>query len=696
MKPGARLSLLIACAAVLAVTSFAHADYPATPFEPSDNVQDPGNIPSEFGGGSCGPLDANCYVSLPATVTPNLQQVTNAGNTTTNSILVVTTGDSERVMGIRNSDTVFVPSYGVDMPIMGAELGTSTKYGTTFPAGLLSLGDGHGLVAEIVSLPLTEYRALYLPDADGTFAISVNGVGADSAGNIALPLAVSITGTSSDTIYSAGLSGTGVGDLDAGNNIFLGVNAGNGATNAAYSLFLGNAAGQGGTDTSYAIFFGDHAGYGAVNSNSANFIGTYAGYQASYAVGSNFIGQNAGYQATYAEGSNFIGPSAGYGATNAAQANFFGNNAGYGAENATYSNFMGTQAGQAAENADHSDFIGYYAGYNAVNAPNSIFIGSSAGSGDGVDNTASNTGDSCDDPYLCYSILLGPQTSTGTFSNSIAMGAYATNTAANQIMIGSSTRRIEEMVFNGGAGNTCSIVAGTGISCSSDKRLKTNIEDLSSSTLDDLLQLRTVTYNWKSDPRGDTMIGFIAQNLQQYFPELVSRNADGMLAVNYAGMTPILTKAIQEMNLNITDLTNLGRENTWRDSLIEWFADARNGIGDFVAERIHADRADLRELCLDDVCVTKDELRALLDGAAEASSHDDSDDDAQGDESEETVDNTADDNTPAETEETEEPATPTEEENETDDTGDTTEDSVPEDTSAVEGQAADDTVDISL
>ncbi len=36
------------------------------------------------------------------------------------------------------------------------------------------------------------------------------------------------------------------------------------------------------------------------------------------------------------------------------------------------------------------------------------------------------------------------------------------------------------------------------------------------------MNLQTVTYNWKTDPNGDPMVGFIAQNLEDYFPQLVT------------------------------------------------------------------------------------------------------------------------------------------------------------------------------
>jgi hypothetical protein len=184
----------------------------------------------------------------------------------------------------------------------------------------------------------------------------------------------------------------------------------------------------------------------------------------------------------------------------------------------------------------------------------------------------------------------------------------ATNTDSNEFMIGSTTRRIETMVFNGGVGNTCAINAATGITCSSDERLKTNITDLSLDSLEKVSTLRTVTYNWKTDPTGKLMIGFIAQDLQAQFPELVSQNIDGMLSVNYAGMAPVLVEAIREMNLNVTQIADMTRENTWRDALIAWFGNTANGIENFIAGTIRA----RSQVCIDDVCINKEQLQAIL------------------------------------------------------------------------------------
>ena len=180
-------------------------------------------------------------------------------------------------------------------------------------------------------------------------------------------------------------------------------------------------------------------------------------------------------------------------------------------------------------------------------------------------------------------------------------------------MIGSDlfpSMRINELVFNGGTGNSCSLVIGSGLSCSSDQRLKTDIHDLPTDTLSAINQLRTVTFKWVSgsDTESDH-IGFIAQNVRDLFPELVTENKDGLLAVNYANFAPILAEGIKELDLKIQNINTIATaQGMSQPGLIAWFANIANGITDFFAETLHAQH----EICIDDVCVTKTDFQNLL------------------------------------------------------------------------------------
>ncbi len=356
------------------------------------------------------------------------------------------------------------------------------------------------------------------------------------------------------------------------------------------------------------ILIGEEAGADLVSGASgSNFFGPYSGYQALNAGFSNFFGGNAGALATDASESNFLGYFTGRQATNATRSNFFGSYAGYQASNASESNFVGYQAGQSAQNASNSIFIGSNAGFSATNAAYSIFIGQNAGALDSVDNTS-----------LGASILIGKDTSTAGYSDSIAIGAGATNTASNQFMIGSAGSPIDEMIIVGN-GASCAIDnniygdGSTGLNCSSDERLKTNITGLSS-VLETLQNIETVTYNWKANPNGNQQIGFIAQNLEQYFPEMVREGHDGYLQVNYATMTPILTKAIQELDLKLVDIQTLSDE-TFLSRMRNWFADAGNGITKFFAKEIYTEQICVAKSDGTDFCINGDQLESVMNGS---------------------------------------------------------------------------------
>jgi trimeric autotransporter adhesin len=199
------------------------------------------------------------------------------------------------------------------------------------------------------------------------------------------------------------------------------------------SLFatgLPNPAGLGSLATG-SVFLGDGAGNLSTNASNSNFIGNFSGFSATNANASNFFGGSAGSQATNASYSNFIGQQAGYLASEAYISNFMGLSAGQSAINANYSNFFGINAGKAATNAANSTFIGSFSGENATYANDSIFIGNKAGFNDIINNSLGGS-----------SILVGNNTNTGGFSNSIALGANAFNTNTDQFAIGDSYTKL--------------------------------------------------------------------------------------------------------------------------------------------------------------------------------------------------------------------------------------------------------------
>jgi hypothetical protein len=95
----------------------------------------------------------------------------------------------------------------------------------------------------------------------------------------------------------------------------------------------------------------------------------------------------------------------------------------------------------------------------------------------------------------------------------------------------------------------CAGIRYDALEARSDIRLKRDIQSLdASSELQRLLSLRPVSYYWRDERLPQTLqYGFIAQELQQVFPELVSEGEDAQktLAVNYQALIPLLVNALQ-------------------------------------------------------------------------------------------------------------------------------------------------------
>jgi hypothetical protein len=95
-------------------------------------------------------------------------------------------------------------------------------------------------------------------------------------------------------------------------------------------------------------------------------------------------------------------------------------------------------------------------------------------------------------------------------------------------------------------------VTGT-INTPSDINLKENIVTLPQSKIDNLLNLKPVEYLLKSD-LNKTHFGFIAQDVEKIYPELVKNGEVGFKTINYIELIPVLVSKIQDMQNEIDEL----------------------------------------------------------------------------------------------------------------------------------------------
>ena len=93
------------------------------------------------------------------------------------------------------------------------------------------------------------------------------------------------------------------------------------------------------------------------------------------------------------------------------------------------------------------------------------------------------------------------------------------------------------------------------INANSDRRLKENIETLSTGQLDKVCNLRGVNFDWIDQRATGTQVGLIAQEVQAEYPELVGDGGieDGTLTVNYAALVSPLIEAIKELKAELDD-----------------------------------------------------------------------------------------------------------------------------------------------
>jgi hypothetical protein len=98
------------------------------------------------------------------------------------------------------------------------------------------------------------------------------------------------------------------------------------------------------------------------------------------------------------------------------------------------------------------------------------------------------------------------------------------------------------------AGTT--ITAGTSFTALSDVSLKENICNLEHS-LENITKLRGIKHTRNDLPDKEKVyIGFIAQELEEIYPELVyTSEINGIKSVSYSNITPILVEAVKELKI---------------------------------------------------------------------------------------------------------------------------------------------------
>jgi hypothetical protein len=100
------------------------------------------------------------------------------------------------------------------------------------------------------------------------------------------------------------------------------------------------------------------------------------------------------------------------------------------------------------------------------------------------------------------------------------------------------------------------LVVTQSFNITSDLNMKTNIEDIPEYEVNKLSQLSGKCYNLKSD-MASTRFGYIAQDMERVYPELVSTSPDssiGIKSIDYIGLIPLIIEKLKRVEDRIDNL----------------------------------------------------------------------------------------------------------------------------------------------
>jgi len=385
-------------------------------------------------------------------------------------------------------------------------------------------------------------------------------------------------------------NGAGKTNLSGNDNTFVGREAGQ-VNTASGNSFFGRGAGKSNTSGTGNAFFGLNAGNlnssgssnsffgrsaGEVNTGSNNsFFGADAGMVNQTGSSNAFMGVDAGWQNTTGEANTLIGTSAGSANVSGSGITTLGFSSNTGFNSLTNATAIGYLSMVTASNAL---VLGSIDGENGATSDVNVGIGTSAPETKlevkgPVGVTARLTSANGSEVNLDFKRLGNDwriRNNTGVMLFGQSGDDLATVTDVLRLGGGSVTPASDNVIASGSSSlRWTQVFAVNGTINTSDARLKQEIEPLSEG-LEALMQLRPVSYAW-NDARidnGRRHAGFLAQEVQAVIPGAVVTHewreipetgerewaAVEHLGINYAEITPVLVKAIQEQQKIIGQL----------------------------------------------------------------------------------------------------------------------------------------------
>lgn len=156
---------------------------------------------------------------------------------------------------------------------------------------------------------------------------------------------------------------------------------------------------------------------------------------------------------------------------------------------------------------------------------------------------------------------------------------------------------------NFGAG-TLETDASGNLTVSSDETSKNDIAPFERA-LADLLLIEPITFRWTDASGMDTTrsyAGFSAQNVRAAIPEAVGETPDGLLTLSDRPILATAVNAIRQLHAMIVELAD--KVATLAETI--------------TTNRLQATNVETERLCIEDICVTRDQLADMVIGNAVA------------------------------------------------------------------------------
>ncbi len=225
--------------------------------------------------------------------------------------------------------------------------------------------------------------------------------------------------------------------------------------------------------------------------------------------------------------------------------------------------------------------------------------------------TSSSLGIGTTSPFARLTIAQAADNSTG--------GVFIAATDRDSRAIYMDTSGVLHFLGAGSASTDATLTAGGTWTNGSDRVFKDNISNLTYG-LNTVLQLTPRSYSMKAN--GEKQIGFIAQEVESIVPEVVS-GEEGHKGIAYGNLTALTVSAIQDLSKILNIQTATGTPISMRLEAIEGRLNALeqksliSQISEWVGNTVKAtigtfDQVNTHKLCVDEVCVTKEEFRSLL------------------------------------------------------------------------------------